>query len=105
MRRWTLIAVIVAAFGLGGCAARGGVRGGGVGIYATVPPPPLRVESYGRAPGPGYGYIQGYWGWQGGNHAWVPGRWERIPPGRRRWEPGRWTRNGNRYYWRDGRWR
>jgi hypothetical protein len=103
MKRWTGFAKIIAALGItlmaGGCA---GTR---FGVYATMPPPPLRVEVIGNAPGPGFLWIRGYWDWRAGGFAWVPGRWDRIPPGRHRWEDGRWIQRGDRYYRREGRWR
>jgi WXXGXW repeat (2 copies) len=99
MRRSILTGLIAATLGIAGCAARY------VGVYATIPPPPIHAESYGPAPGPGFIWIQGYWGWSSNAYVWVPGQWDRIPPGRHRWEVGRWVRRGNRYYWRDGRWR
>jgi hypothetical protein len=89
----------LAAITLTGCA------GGYVGAYARTPPPPIRVETYGPAPGPGYIWITGYWGYRSNNYYWVPGRWERPPRGHRRWEDGRWERHGDRYRWHDGRWR
>lgn len=99
MKRYILLAAMAVILGLTGCGARR------VGIYATVAPPPLRVEAYGPSPGPGHLWIRGYWGWNNGGHVWVPGRWDRIPSGRRRWNDGAWVRRGNRYHWRDGRWR
>jgi hypothetical protein len=99
MRRSILIGLIAATLGIEGCAARY------VGVYATIPPPPIRVETYGPAPELGFIWIQGYWAWRSNAYDWVPGQWERIPSGRHRWEDGRWVRRGNRYYRRDGRWR
>src|SRR3954471_17253534 len=78
---------------------------GYVGIYAPTAPPLVRVESYGPAPGPGYVWIRGYWGYRGNDYVWNPGHWERPPRGRRRWEDGRWEHRGNRYLWHEGRWR
>ena len=102
MSRWLARNVLwcgLAAGSLTGCA------GGYVGVYARTPPPPVRVETYGPAPGPGYLWINGYWGYRGNAYVWNPGRWDRPPRGRRRWEDGRWERHGDRYRWRDGRWR
>jgi len=73
--------------------------------YATTPPPPLRVETYGPAPGAGYIWIQGYWGYSGNNYVWMPGRWERPPSGRRQWQSGYWENRANRYRWHAGHWR
>jgi hypothetical protein len=75
---------------------------GYVGIYARTAPPPIRVESYGPAPGAGYVWIKGYWGYRGNDYVWNAGRWERPPRGRRHWEDGRWEHRGNRYVWHEG---
>jgi hypothetical protein len=98
MKRTLLLAVLAGALSLPGCAA-------GYAYYAPVPPPPVRVEAFGVAPGPGFVFVNGYWGYQGGNHVWIPGRWERPPHGRSAWEAGRWERQGNRWAYRQGRWR
>ena len=99
MKRWILSSLVGASLAAVGCGPSY------VGVYARTAPPPIRVETYGPAPGAGYIWINGYWGYRGNNYYWVPGRWDRPPRGRRRWEEGRWERRGDRYYWRDGRWR
>jgi len=99
MKRLMLLAVTAATLTAVGCGP------GYVGVYARTAPPPIRVENYGRAPGPGYIWVNGYWGFRGNDYYWVSGRWERPPRGRRRWEDGRWEHRGDRYYWREGRWR
>ena len=94
-----VIALTAASLTAIGCA------GGYVGVYARTAPPPVRVETYGPAPGAGYVWVNGYWGYRNNNYAWVAGRWDRPPRGRRRWEDGRWEHRGNSYRWREGRWR
>ena len=91
------LAVILAVGSITGCSA-------GV-YYAPVAPPPPRVERYGVAPGAGYVWASGYWGWRGGAYAWVPGRWDRPPRARAVWAPGYWEHRGGRYRFHDGRWR
>jgi len=97
MKRTGLLALMLAGISLSAC--------GGYAAYATVPPPPLRVERYGAAPGPGYIWVNGYWGYRGNSYVWVPGSWGRPPRGRREWEEGRWERRGGRYYFTRGHWR
>ena len=93
----SLLALVFAATSMVGC-------GGGV-FYATAPPPPLRVESYGAAPGVGFVWINGYWGWRGNNYAWIPGRWERPPHPHDVWVAPRWESRGGHYRLREGHWR
>jgi hypothetical protein len=100
-RRWALLGVVGAALALAGCADTYGYGN----YYARTPPPPSRYERYGQAPGPGYVWINGYWGYRGNNYYWNSGRWERPPRGRHRWEDGRWENRGDRYQWREGHWR
>jgi hypothetical protein len=98
VRRLPLFALMVTGLSLAGC-------GVGYEYYAVSAPPPVRVEVRGVAPGPGFIWINGYWGYTGGRYAWVPGRWERPPHPRSRWEEGRWERHGDRWGYRKGRWR
>ena len=98
MKRQTLLwAPLVLGLSLAGCAVRAN--------YVAVAPPPPRVEVFGVAPGPGFVWIDGYWGWGGSRYAWVPGRWERPPRRHARWEPGRWENRSGRYSYRRGHWR
>lgn len=90
-----------------------------VGTSACLPPPPMgavvverrppadRVEVIGVAPTPGYVWIAGYWGWEGGrrDYVWVPGRWSAVERGRRGWVPGRWRHGRGGWFWIDGHWR
>ena len=79
----------------------GGVRAG---VYLRTPPPPPLAEARGRAPGPGFAWIAGYYRWDGHGYVWAPGRWERPPRGRHRWVRGRWRHNRHGWYWEEGRW-
>ena len=73
--------------------------------FSRSAPPALGVEERGRAPGAGYLWTPGYYGWNGRGHVWHGGRWyagrrgyEYVGPGwhswRGRWgyRPGRWIR-------------
>ena len=99
MKRVILAAALAGNLFITGCA------GGYVGLYAPGPPPPIRVEAFGAAPGPGYAWVNGYWGYRGGGYAWTGGHWAVPPPGRRAYVAGRWEPYGGRYRWREGRWR
>jgi WXXGXW repeat (2 copies) len=71
--------------------------------YVAVAPPAPRVEVVGVAPGPGYFWVGGHWGWYGGRHVWRDGYWEQRRPGYR-WEPQRWDRDNDGYRDKPGRW-
>ena len=74
------------------------------GETVAVAPPELRVETAGVAPGPGYAWIGGYWGWHGGRHEWVSGYWERPHPGYV-WVPHAWMHVSGGWRLREGYWR
>ncbi len=87
MQRTAILALMTVGLSVTGCA-------GGYSYYAPVPPPPVRVEAYGPAPGPGFAWVGGYWGFRGDAYAWVPGYWGRPPRPSAVWEAGRWSRAG-----------
>jgi len=99
MKRALWLTPVLAFFSLVGCAE----HYYGYGYYAP-PPPALRAEVYGYAPGPGYVWIGGYWNWDRGYH-WVPGSWARPPRPHAVWVPGRAHYDHGRYYYERGRWR
>jgi len=100
MKRY-LFAVVLAGGMLAGIGCGGAYVSG---YYANTAPPPLRAEVVGTAPGPGFVWIQGYWGWNNGRYDWVPGRWDRPPRGRNHWQAGRWEQHGQQYRYHPGRW-
>jgi WXXGXW repeat (2 copies) len=73
-------------------------------IVIAQPPPASRVEVMGRAPGPGYFWLSGYWRWTGGRHVWVAGRWEPYRSGHF-WVMAHWVRAGVNYRFVGGYWR
>ncbi|HEY7336759.1 MAG TPA: hypothetical protein VH639_17830 [Bryobacteraceae bacterium] len=98
MRHAWLLSLALGAISLSAC-------GVGYAYYAPAAPPPVRVEAFGVAPGPGYVWINGYWGYSGRNYVWTPGRWERPPRRGAAWVNGGWERHGNRWAYRRGHWR
>ena len=74
-----------------------------VGPVVDIAPPPPLVEEYGPAPGPGFVWIGGYWGWAGGRHEWVRGHWERGRAGER-WVPHRWVHERDGWHMSQGHW-
>jgi hypothetical protein len=97
MKRTWLLAPVLAAFSMVGCA--------GPVYYANVPPPPVRAEAIIASPGPGFVWVGGYWGWRGNAHVWVAGSWMRPPHPHSVWVAPRWEARGGRYYFHEGRWR
>jgi hypothetical protein len=55
-------------------------NGSSQGVYAPAPPP-MPNYAYQRPPmpGPGYYWVDGYWGFLGGRYSWVGGYWM-LPP-------------------------
>jgi WXXGXW repeat (2 copies) len=68
-----------------------------------MPPPAPYVEMVPVAPFPGAFWIGGYWGWNGGRHVWVPGRYEHPRPGYT-WRAHAWVQQGGHYHLRAGGW-
>lgn len=68
-----------------------------------VAPPLPREEIIVEAPGPGYLWIGGYWGWSGGRHVWVGGHWGPYRDGYF-WAPAHWDRHPNGWAFAGGRW-
>jgi hypothetical protein len=100
--RWVAISVLATA--LSGCIVEAPPpRHYYVGTVVATEPPPVRVETYGPAPGPGYVWVGGYWAWRGGGHEWVPGHWERGRP-HYRWVPHRWVHERDGWHLSEGHW-
>ncbi len=115
----SLSACVVAPYrgygGHGGYGGDGGGRGYGQpvpqaggpyeqpGIVVDVAPPAPYVEVIPVLPFLGALWIGGYWGWRGGRHSWVPGRYEQPRPGYG-WNAHAWVNEGGRWYLRGGGW-
>ena len=108
--RLRLVLALATSTALGACiVVPAGRRYGGRGVDAdddeivSVAPPQPHAEIMVAAPGPGYFWVSGYWGWIGARHVWIGGRWEGHRPGWR-WSPFAWQRH--RHGWRaaPGRW-
>lgn len=74
-------------------------------MYVSAAPPVAVVEVRGTAPGPDFAWISGFHRWNGTQHGWVSGRWEKRPHANAVWEDGTWRQHRNGWYWTDGRWR
>lgn len=73
-------------------------------VSSEAPPPQVREEVT-AAPGPGYVWVSGYWGWYGHRWVWIQGRWIREPYRHAYWVPGRWVWRGYGWLWVPGHWR
>jgi hypothetical protein len=73
------------------------------GVIVDVAPPAPYVEVIPVLPFLGALWIAGYWGWQGGRHHWVSGRYERPRPGYG-WSAHSWVQQGSRWHSYGGGW-
>jgi hypothetical protein len=80
-----------------------GYPSAGAGDYAVAAPPPAQTEVVVAAPGPGYIWVGGYWGWGGHRHHWVPGRWIIGRHGHTYHQP-RWHHHGRGWRLAPGHW-
>jgi hypothetical protein len=74
------------------------------GLSVNFAPPALPVYEQPPVPGPGYLWIPGYWGWDGGDYYWVPGTWSFAPVTGYLWTPGYWGWGNGAYLWHAGYW-
>ena len=72
--------------------------------YADQPPPPLPDYEQPQAPGDGYLWTPGYWGYTQGGYYWVPGAWVQAPYEGALWTPGYWGYRNHRYGFYRGYW-
>ncbi|MDQ6685887.1 MAG: hypothetical protein M3Z16_12270 [Pseudomonadota bacterium] len=72
-------------------------------IVADVAPPAPYAEVVPVAPFVDAVWIGGYWGWHGGRHVWVPGRYEHSRPGHA-WQAHRWAQHDGRWHLEGGGW-
>ena len=76
-------------------------------VYIERRPPVARVEVIGVAPGPGYVWVAGTWGWGGTEYYWTPGRWAAPPqPIYTVYVQGEWRQaRGRGWYYAPGHWK
>ena len=73
-----------------------------ISVDIGTPPPPPRQEVIPPAP-PGEIWIGGHWFWDGHQHRWADGHYERMRPGYY-WVPARWETRGGYHHYEPGRW-
>ena len=74
-------------------------------VYVPKGPPAHAREVLAVRPGPGYGWVPGFYRWDNGSYVWNAGAWQRPPRARARWIAGRWRHTRQGWYWTEGRWR
>jgi hypothetical protein len=73
-------------------------------VVVDVAPPAPYTEVIPPIPYPGAIWIGGYWGWSGGRHTWIPGRYDHGRPGYF-YHQSSWGRDGGgRYHFHRGGW-
>src|ERR1051325_1444044 len=84
--------------------ASGSAAPAGTAVVVAEPPPPPPVETLVVAPGPGYVWIGGEWGWRG-RWVWVGGHGGPPPYPGAVWVVGSWGRGPHGYVRAHGHWR
>jgi hypothetical protein len=72
-------------------------------VVVNTAPPPVRYETIGVAPSPGYFWVGGAWFWEGGRYAWHPGYWHEPRPGYH-WVAHEWHPAGGSWHMVPGHW-
>jgi hypothetical protein len=67
-------------------------------------PPPLRYERRSPTPGPGYSWVDGYWGIHSGRYVWVPGRWQQPPYAGAYWSHPHYDHYQDGWHYHEGHW-
>ena len=73
-------------------------------VYVDRAPPVAYNEVVTIAPGSGYVWVGGFYGWSGRDYVWNRGYWSLPARGYTRWNAGYWHRDGRGHYWVPGRW-
>ena len=73
-------------------------------VVGDGPPAPL-AETVVAAPGPGFVWVDGYWGWTGGRWEWSGGHWARPPHRGAVWVHPSYYVRGGRHVYHPGHWR
>jgi len=108
-QRLTLsLSMCALAVGLTACVvtpARVSFTPPGVALIAPMAPPPPQMEMVPANPGPGYFWVAGFWHWDGHQHRWEGGHWERHRE-HQQWVPHRWVQDGHgQWAMHEGHWR
>ncbi len=88
-----LIMALGLIFGMASC----------VGSYYVTDQPGEPAYARSLAPGSGYVWIDGEWGWSGGRYVYTHGYWNRPRAGYN-WHRGYWNHGSRGYSWHRGGW-
>jgi hypothetical protein len=96
--------LFVGALSLGVAAAVVPVSQGQINVIIGSSPPPVRYESRPQMPGPGFVWIDGYWGVNGNRYVWVPGHWNQPPYPGAYWSHPHYDRYQDGWHYHEGHW-
>jgi hypothetical protein len=68
-----------------------------------VGPPPIRIETPSKPPGPGAYWVAGHWQWNGREYVWFGGHWA-VPKPSEVWVQAFWTEDAAGWHYHPGRW-
>ena len=108
MKRFISLAKVAATAAAGivsiAIAAPFATAQGSFGVHMGQPPPPMRYEARPPMPGPGYGWVDGYWEAAGGRYRWHQGYWERPPYEGAYYVHPHWDHYPDGWHMHDGYW-
>jgi hypothetical protein len=96
--------LLVGALSLGMFAAFTVPAQAQIGIVIGRTPPPMRYERRPPEPGPGYAWVDGYWGVSHGRYQWVGGRWDRPPYQGAYWNHAHYDHYNDGWHLHEGHW-
>jgi len=73
-------------------------------VSVGIAPPEMPVYEQPMAPGDGYLWTPGYWGWANDDYYWIPGTWVMPPQVGFLWTPGYWGWGGGGFLFNAGYW-
>jgi hypothetical protein len=86
-----------------GCVVEAGFSTTPAGVAVSGPPPAPMPEPRPQPPDAQAVWVAGYWHWTGMQYAWIPGHWEKAPPGAA-WHAPRYSIRDGTYFYEPGGW-
>jgi WXXGXW repeat (2 copies) len=95
---------VLAALSSSGCVVEAGTSASVAGGVAVSGPPPQPMpEARPQPPDAQAVWVAGYWHWSGMQYTWIPGHWEKAPPGAS-WRAPRYSIREGTYFYEPGSW-